>query len=120
VRDQLVANIDLAPTIVDITGVRARLLMDGISLLPLAKNASAAAGRALLFESYDFNSYGIREGEWQYNEYANGDEELYDLDADPYELSNVLYPNPSTYAATRTQLRTHLAQLKGCDGPSCR
>ncbi len=117
VRDQLVANIDLAPTIVDITKAVPRLTMDGISLIPLAANPSAAASRDILFESYDLNSFGIRDGRWQYNQYENGDEELYDLAADPFELnSSTATP---TLTVTEAQLRARLAQLKTCAGASC-
>jgi N-acetylglucosamine-6-sulfatase len=117
VRDQLVANIDLAPTIVDITQARPRLAMDGISLIPLAANPATAAGRDILFESYDLNSFGIRDGNWQYNEYPKDDEELYDLIADPFELTS-LHDDPAQ-ALTKATLKSRLAQLKSCAGVSC-
>lgn len=120
VRDQLVANIDLAPTIVEITKARPGLTMDGISLLPLAANPSAASGRDILFESYNLNSFGIRDGNWHFNEYQNGDEELYDLIADPFELTSKHDPlDYPQYTATKAQLKARLAQLKSCAGASC-
>ncbi len=88
VRDQLVANIDLAPTIVEITKAQPGLTMDGISLLPLAANPSAASGRDILLESYNLNGFGIRDGNWIFNQYQNGDEELYNLATDPFELES--------------------------------
>ena len=63
-RDQLVSNIDLAPTITSLTKVRPARVMDGIPLLPLAQNPSVAANRDLLFESYDIGGFGIRSGPW--------------------------------------------------------
>jgi N-acetylglucosamine-6-sulfatase len=123
VRDQLVANIDLAPTIVEITRARPGLTMDGISLLPLAANAAAASGRDILLESYDIDSFGIRDGDWQFNEYSYGEnpEELYNLQADPFQLSNLLHPNPDppSLASTKAALEARLAQLKTCAGASC-
>jgi N-acetylglucosamine-6-sulfatase len=123
VRDQLVANIDLAPTIAQIAKATPGLAMDGIPLLPLALKPAAASGRDLLFESYDFNSFGIRRGNWRYNQYENGDnkEELYDLVADPFELTNLLHPNPNPPASAgiKAQLEARLAQLKACAGASC-
>jgi N-acetylglucosamine-6-sulfatase len=122
VRDQLVANIDLAPTIVEITKSRPLRVMDGISLLPLINDPSVAANRDLLFESPVFpGAYGIRRGPWKYNAWDNGDEELYNLDEDPYELDNLL-ARPgvaSSYDAIRDQLADRLAQLRRCAGPSC-
>jgi N-acetylglucosamine-6-sulfatase len=123
IRDQLVANIDLAPTIVDITNVRPRLTMDGISLLPLANNGGVAANRDILFETFDLNSFGIRDGDWQFNQYSGGEnpEELYDLESDPFELTNLLYPNPNppSLTSTKAALKSRLDQLRSCSGASC-
>jgi N-acetylglucosamine-6-sulfatase len=115
VRDQLVANIDLAPTIVDITRARPRRTMDGISLIPLAANAGTASGRDILFEGQDLNSWGIRDGNWQLNQYQNGDEELYDLVADPFELTSL----HADGLAIEAQLKARVAQLRNCAGVSC-
>ncbi len=117
-RQQLVSNIDLAPTILEITGVGPGRVMDGISLLPLAADAGAGANRDLLFESFDFGIFGIRRGPWKYNEYQNGDRELYNLDMDPYELESM--DGEPANVAIEAQLAVRLAQLKGCAGASCR
>jgi N-acetylglucosamine-6-sulfatase len=124
-RDQLVANIDLAPTISALTGAVPARVMDGIPLLPLAQDPAAGAHRDILFESPDIGTYGIRRGPWKYNLWNNGDEELYNLDDDPYELRNLLYdpagpvdPDPADIALA-DELRTRLLQLKICNGPSC-
>jgi N-acetylglucosamine-6-sulfatase len=119
-RDQLVANIDLAPTITALTGARPGRTMDGIPLLPLAKDPSDQAGRSLLFESFDIGTFGVREGPWAYNQWNDGGQELYNLDNDPYELTNLLFgPGASSYTAIRNQLAARLAQLKTCAGASC-
>jgi N-acetylglucosamine-6-sulfatase len=119
-RDQLVANIDLAPTITSLTGTPAARVMDGIPLLPLAKNPSEGANRDILFESPDIGTYGIRRGPWKYNLWNNGDEELYNLDDDPFELTNLLHgPGTSAYTTIRNQLNARLQQLRTCNGASC-
>jgi N-acetylglucosamine-6-sulfatase len=118
VRDQLVSNIDLAPSIAEITGVQPRLTMDGISLLPLADNPLAGLGRDLLFESQILGADGLRSGKWAYNEYRNGDRELYDLESDRFQLESQ-HDNPATLAVRRS-LAARLAQLRGCAGLSCR
>jgi N-acetylglucosamine-6-sulfatase len=124
-REQLVANIDLAPTITALTGARPARVMDGIPLLPLAQSPSNGANRDILFESPDIGAYGMRRGPWKYNLWNNGDEELYNLDNDPYELTNLLYdplgptgPTPEQLAIA-SQLKTRLAQLRTCNGASC-
>ncbi len=125
VRNQLAANIDLAPTITSLTGVTSARVMDGIPLLPLAQNPGAGSNRAILFESPDIGAYGIREGQWKYNLWNNGDEELYNLDSDPYELTNRLYDPPGPAApspadiARAADLRARLEQLRICNGASC-
>jgi N-acetylglucosamine-6-sulfatase len=125
VRDQLAANIDLAPTITALTGATPARVMDGIPLLPLAQDPATSANRDILFESPDIGTYGIRRGPWKYNLWNNGDEELYNLDDDPYELRNLLYdpagpadPDPADIALA-DELRTRLLQLKLCNGASC-
>lgn len=60
--------------------------------------------------------YGIRTGSrMKYVEYSRGPRELYDLDTDPYELTNL-------YDATAPPggLDTRLEALKGCAGDGCR
>src|SRR4051812_37975435 len=124
-RDQLAANIDLAPTITALTGATPARVMDGIPLLPLAKNPADGANRDILFESPDVGAYGIRRGPWKYNLWNNGDEELYNIDDDPYELTNLLYDPPGPGAPSPTdialadQLNVRLAQLRTCNGASC-
>jgi N-acetylglucosamine-6-sulfatase len=124
-REQLAANIDLAPTITSLTGVQPGRVMDGIPLLPLAQNPAEGANRDILFESPDIGTYGIRRGPWKYNLWNNGDEELYNLDDDPYELTNLLYdplgpigPTPQELAVA-SELKARLLQLKTCNGTSC-
>ena len=120
VRDQLAANIDLAPTITALTGVQPARVMDGIPLLPLAKDPADGANRDILFESPDIGTYGIRRGPWKYNLWNNGDEELYNLDEDPYELHNLLFgPSAPSYRTLADQLRARLEQLRTCNGASC-
>jgi arylsulfatase A-like enzyme len=119
-RSQLVSNIDLAPTILEITGAQPGRAQDGISLLPLVANPGAAANRDLLFEVFDFGIFGIRRGPWKLNQYENGGQpdefELYNLETDPYELESQDGDLPDL----ESQLKARLAQLRTCAGASCR
>jgi hypothetical protein len=49
---QPVSNVDLAPTIVALTGARARRVMDGQPLLPLVLNPEQGKSRTLLIEGF--------------------------------------------------------------------
>jgi hypothetical protein len=113
-------NIDYAPTIVAAAGAKAGRVMDGLSLLPLARDPSRQPGRDLLIDNAPGNGHfdAIRTRRYLYAEYANGDRELYDLRRDPYELQSE-HANPA-YAALRDALSARMHALVSCAGPSCR
>ncbi len=50
--DQLAANVDIAPTILELAHVKADRSLDGRSLFPFARDPLAHARRPVLFESY--------------------------------------------------------------------
>jgi N-acetylglucosamine-6-sulfatase len=111
--DALVSNIDLAPTIVALTGARPRRTLDGRSLLAPAK------GRTLLIEGYNPGRVrpsfkAVRDVRWLYVEHATGDRELYDLQTDPHQLRS----RPG--GAVQKDLARRLALLRNCAGASCR
>lgn len=119
---QMVSNVDLAPTIVALTGVRARRTQDGRPLLPLALDPNQGKDRTLLIEGYGEGKdkppfTAVRDPRWFYAEYKNGDRELYDLQSDPAELRS-LHADPAA-SATRQSLARRLARLRACSGASC-
>jgi N-acetylglucosamine-6-sulfatase len=85
-------NIDLAPTITDAAGVRARG-RDGKSLLPLLPGDPVPWRSRFLIEYHNppfFPSYcGTRSRRWKYVQYRTEEEELYHLTVDPDELRNL-------------------------------
>ena len=100
--------------------------MDGINLLPLTQDPTREMGRDLLFEAFDLGSpelgksFGIRRGQWVYNEYSNGDDELYDMRADPYQLHNLLYDPPPPGGADAPSPQTSPSAISSVPGwPSC-
>ncbi len=128
--DDLSVNADLAPTILDATGATAGLNEDGKSLLPFAEHPNRFHGRELLLEKGDQldddddgvvqsgTFAAVRTSRYVYVENATGELELYDLEADPYQLQN-LVTNPA-YDAVEAALAARLAQLRSCAGESCR
>ena len=79
-------NADLAPTIVDAANANPGLVMDGLSLIPVAQNPGIESGRELLVEQPGFEA--IRTERYMYAEYNTGEQELYDLLKDPFELQS--------------------------------
>lgn len=117
----IAANIDLAPTILDVADATAGLTTDGQSLLPIANNPQTFA-RGIVIETGPKQSgpwyAGLRAPRWTYVEHSTGDRELYDLQLDPHQLTSV--HNDPRYAATRQALASRLATLRTCTGDPCR
>ncbi len=114
----LVADIDLAPTLAAAAGVSAPNV-DGRSLLPLLDGSSTAWRSGFLIEHLGSAVNGVptycalRSRAFTYVAYATGEEELYDLRADPAELRNVA--SDPTYASVLAARRARVRAL--CDPP---
>ena len=111
--DHLVANIDLAPTVAAIFGVEPGAPVDGRSLLPLLTDPAAPWRDALLLEMWDEGGdhgfQAVRTPSQVFARLSSGEQELYDLAADPYELDNQA-DNPA-FAGLVTQLSARLEAL---------
>ena len=89
----LALNIDIAPTIADVAGVP--VSTDGRSLLPLLGGGGTAGWRTrFLIEHMEGTNpvptyCAVRTDRYLFSRYATGEQELYDLRADPFELANV-------------------------------
>ena len=116
--DQLVVDVDIVPTVVEHTGVSARRVMDGRSLLALARQPSSGDRRVVLFELARGPGYkAVRTERHVWIEYLGGARELYDLVADPFQL--VSRHNTPAHAADRQRLAGLLNRLRGCSGSQC-
>ena len=95
--DDMVANVDLASTILDFSGIDPQLETQGNSLVPYVKTGKSPSRREeLLIEHlWEFEpippSEAIRTEKWKFMRYRNIEamEELYDLKSDPEELNNL-------------------------------
>jgi arylsulfatase A-like enzyme len=121
--DGVVINADLAPTIEQITGARPRLPQDGRSLVAAARRPSLLNRRGVLLETFE-NPRGvspyksIRTERYRYDQAENGDEGLYDLQEDPWEMESK--HNDPRYAQIKAILSRKLDALRNCSGRSCR
>lgn len=99
--DDIALTIDLAPTFVDVAGGAIPTAVQGRSLMPLAEGKTPKDWRHSFFVEYysdtvfpRMNKMGykaVRNDRWKYINYLDqsGADELYDLQADPYELNNL-------------------------------
>jgi N-acetylglucosamine-6-sulfatase len=126
-----VGNIDFAPTLLDVAGAKPGRKMDGVSLLPTIENPGKRPKRAIeiealapLFEqpvpvnAWDRPYTGVRTDRYTYVVWTEtGEKELYDRQADPYELQNVA--GDPAYGAVEAELAGKLARLANCAGKAC-
>jgi arylsulfatase A-like enzyme len=142
-RAHLVAQVDLAPTLAELAGARLETAADGRSFAPLLgldpppadrwrrvtlleqfgfrpsavapssvlEPREAAVGSFVVYPTYR----GLRAADLKYVESAAG-RELYDLRADPLELSNAA---GALSARERAALSALVARLAACRGAEC-
>ncbi|HEY8478895.1 MAG TPA: sulfatase [Spirillospora sp.] len=128
-------NTDLAPTFLEIAGVKPPPSMDGRSLLPFLRGSTPSGWRETALIEHvkpppspedpdrqdsapgaptTYNA--LRNDEMLYVEYENGEREYYDRTRDPQELNNV-------YDTLPEQKRRHLSDLlyayTRCSGEAC-
>jgi arylsulfatase A-like enzyme len=96
VRDELVYNVlDLVPTICEAAGLPVPAECVGRSLVGLASGEPERNWRSSVAATYNGQQFGLftqrmlRRHRWKYVWNATDVDELYDLEADPYELVNL-------------------------------
>jgi len=114
----LVQNIDFAPTLLAAAGVTPQKPMHGVSLLPLFEPTPPAWQRDLYYHFYEnpgfhgvARHYGVRTERYKLVYYYENDEwELFDLQSDPGDQTN-LYAKPGYDDITR-DLQRRLQALR--------
>lgn len=121
--EQMVLNIDIAPTLLELGGVHIPKSIQGRSLLPLFKDPKAPWRTSFLTEYFQEKQYvrtptwqAARNDRWKYIHYVDlrDMDELYDLQADPYEMKNLIKePNDqSALKEMQDELKRLLADTK--------
>jgi len=111
-----VINADLAPTLLDAAAADPSHPLDGLSLLPLGGDPDLDLDRDLLLESRHYAA--VRGDRYVYVEHGNGrSREMYDLDADPHELENLI--GAEHRVRIQADLARRLDALRTCAGQSC-
>lgn len=116
--DQFVLNIDLAPTLLELAHVPVPKTMQGRSVLPLFAGNTAGARASFMAEFFLGNGtnrfptwQAVRNTRWKYIRYPGFPdmEELYDLQADPLEMRNLI--NAPHAETVRGEMRAELERL---------
>jgi len=129
----MTATIDLAPTFTSILGAQSPAWVDGRSLVDIIRTGERPASwrTATLSESLGTSGPGdpdyqpeappqftaLRTPSWLFVVYRNGERELYDLKADPYETTNIVGTADPTVVA---DLYSQMQALRTCRGDTCR
>lgn len=80
--------LDLYPTLVELAGLPPREGLEGVSLAAQLVDAAAPRTRPAI-TSHNQGNHAVRSERWRYIRYADGSEELYDLQTDPHEWHNL-------------------------------
>ena len=124
VSDKLVVNVDIAPTLLDLTGVPSVIDMHGRSFKPMLQDPNVGIRDDFLAEYFLEKVtprvptwQAIRSERWKLIQYETDDDtnsphrfdELYDLQSDPGETRNLIAD--SAHATELKSLRSRLTQL---------
>ncbi|MCG6158193.1 sulfatase family protein [Rubinisphaera margarita] len=116
--DEVVANIDIAPTVMEAMGLKKPTHMDGQSFLPLAQGQSIPWRDYFLYVYYweqNFpqtpTHFSLRGDQYKYTTYYGlwDTDELYDIQADPMEQTNLIH-EPS-YEKIKNQMQKRLYEM---------
>jgi len=126
VMKNMLTNADFAPALLDAAGLKKPAAMQGRSFLPLAETRHVSGWpETIFYHYYEFPAvhmvkrhYGVRTERYKLiHFYYDIDAwELYDLERDPRELTNV-YADPA-YARVRHDLESELLRLQKLYGDS--
>lgn len=111
---QPVELIDIYPTLIDLCGLPPRTDLDGVSIRPQLENDQAHRDRPAITTA-NAGNHSICSERWRYIHYADGSEELYDIQNDRNEWNN-LAANPE-YAGVLAEHRKWLPATESEPAP---
>jgi N-acetylglucosamine-6-sulfatase len=97
--NEMVLNIDIAPTILELAGIKEPPQMQGLSFVPLLKDQKTDWRTKIFYEYYWENAfpqtptqYAVRTDQYKFirSQGVWDIDQLYDLQKDPYELNNLI------------------------------
>lgn len=116
--DEVVANIDIAPTVMEVMGLEKAPHMDGQSFLPLARGEEIPWRDYFLYAYYWEQNYpmtpthfSLRDDRFKYTTYYGvwDTDELFDIQSDPGEQNNLIH-DPQ-FAKVRDEMQIRLYEM---------
>ncbi len=112
--DAMCSNIDVFQTVLDIAGVGPDCELRGQSLLPAVRGEKfdgheAVFGELTMLGRRVAPIRMVRTSKWKYNFYLGHGEELYDMEADPWEMNNLA--TSADHAKTKAEMHARLIRF---------
>jgi len=101
-----VSLVDLFSTLTELCGLPAKTDIESRSLVPLLRDPAAAWPHAALTHLDDPGNYALSTERWRYIHYKDGGEELYDIETDPHEWTNLA--SKPEHAAKLAEMRSRV------------
>jgi len=118
--DEVVSTQSIYATLMELTGLERPDWVDGNSLVPLLENPDMAWDDVAITTYGDYGNFSVRDDNYRYIVYSNGEEELYNNEVDPLEYINLA--NDPAYTAIKARLasrippaETHMTPVGGID-----
>jgi len=109
--------LDIYPTLVELCNLPKKKGLEGHSLVPQLKDATAKRNWPAI-TTHNHDNHGVRTENWRYIQYADGSNELYNMKNDPNEWDN-LASNPKFKNVVR-ELRRWLPKVSAPPAPGSR
>jgi arylsulfatase A-like enzyme len=100
--------LDMFPTLLELAGLPARSDLEGHSLVPQLRDPRAPRPWPAI-TTHNQGNHAVRDERWRYIRYADGTEELYDMQRDPNEWTNLAQDR--AHAATKQELAKWLPKV---------
>ena len=114
---QPVSLVDIYPTLIKLCGLPERDDIEGTSLVELLRTPSARREEPAI-TTWGRGNHAIRTDRWRYIRYSNGEEELYDHQADPDEFVNLVCTDPAGSAPVIKRLAKWLPRVNADAAPA--
>jgi len=109
VSESITELVDIYPTLAGLTGISTPKQVQGMSLIPILKSGSAEVKESAL--SFTPKGISMRSKRWAYMRYKDGSEELYDMQKDPKQFTNLL-KNPEYSSVLKEQQKKFDSRVK--------